>query len=46
MRNLIHRIIPSTNPDNWSSSQWRHHLLSTANSQSERDDIEAMFRDV
>ncbi len=43
---LLHRLLPSTDPDNWSAEQWRRHLLSTAASQSERDDIVAMFRDV
>jgi hypothetical protein len=43
---LMHRLFPSTNPDTWSPEQWRRHLLSTASSQSERDDIVAMFRDV
>ncbi len=42
--NLIHRLLPPTNPDRWSAEKWRRHLLSRAETQIERDDINAMFR--
>jgi hypothetical protein len=43
-RNLINRLLPSTDRDKWSADKWRRHLLSRAESQMERDDINAMFR--
>ncbi len=42
--NLIHRLLPFAHPDTWSAEKWRRHLLSRAESQLERDDINATFR--
>lgn len=42
--NLFRRILPHVGRDNWSADKWRRHLLSQATSQSQKDDINAMFR--
>lgn len=43
MSRLLSRLLPFTDQESWSAEQWRRHLLSKAESQSERDDIIAMF---
>ena len=44
-RRLLNRMLPFSDQDSWSTDKWRRHLLSKAESQSERDDIIVMFRD-
>ena len=44
-RRLLSRLLPFTDQESWSAEKWRLHLLAKAESQSERDDIIAMFMD-
>lgn len=43
MRRLITALVKGGSRDNWSREQWYDHLLAHAYSQSEKDDIHAMF---
>ncbi len=43
-RALLLRLLPTIDRDRWTADQWRRHLLSRAESQVERDDINATFR--
>jgi hypothetical protein len=42
-RRLLNRMLPFTDQNSWSADKWKRHLLSKAESQSERDDILIMF---
>ncbi len=42
---LVHRILPFTDPDNWSPHTWRRHLVSTSSIQADRDEIMGYFVD-
>jgi hypothetical protein len=42
-RELMHRLFPSTDPQNWSAERWQRHLLSEATSPGERDELNAIF---
>jgi len=42
---LVHRILPFTDPDNWSPHTWRRHLVSTSSVQADRDELMGYFVD-
>ncbi|MDD2858635.1 MAG: hypothetical protein PHU75_08180 [Candidatus Nanopelagicales bacterium] len=42
-QHLLHRLFPSTDPQNWSAERWQRHLMHEATSAGERDEYNAIF---